>query len=301
MSIGCKRKNISDAIFIQKSEINISIDDFSLPNYDVFHVTEFEDLFVAYNSKTHALDIFSLSKERFESRIKLEGEGPKAISAIKGLYFHSDDSIFTYSQGKIQLFDKSYSKVINFDLYAFQGENQLNFDPIINQHFRLNFIPELGAIPFFNNYFGGNKSYEEGKSLVSLFYLDGQRFELMPFYHTETISNVDCFGFLNYANLSSVYNAKGLINNQYSGATYLLDFKSGESMQVLKPDKSPKHMESGQDWEKHAVESTFYFSLEKLSEQRYARLLWLPQESNPQENGFLYKKFMLQIFDEGFN
>lgn len=82
-----------------KKEVRISISPKfistgnSLAQFYFFNQVRNDSLFV-FNSFNHSLDIVDLKSDSAASRIKLEFDGPNAVTDIRAFYFHNRDSIF---------------------------------------------------------------------------------------------------------------------------------------------------------------------------------------------------------------
>lgn len=65
----------------------------SLAHFYFFNQVRNDSLFL-FNSFNHSLDIVNLKSDSLSSRIKLEFNGPNAVTDIRAFYFHNQDSIF---------------------------------------------------------------------------------------------------------------------------------------------------------------------------------------------------------------
>jgi hypothetical protein len=65
----------------------------SLAQFYFFNQVRNDSLFL-FNSFNHSLDIVELKSDSVASRIKLEFNGPNAVTDIRAFYFHNRDSIF---------------------------------------------------------------------------------------------------------------------------------------------------------------------------------------------------------------
>ncbi|WP_296621685.1 DUF4221 family protein, partial [Marivirga sp.] len=189
ISISCtnNKKEQNEKIKPKIESVIINTDTLGIPSYPVFsHYLKYTDLhFIGYNDLLHSLDIYNLTEEKFIDRIILDSDGPKSVGPINGLYYHNKDSIFTFSRGKISLFDEGYTSFHYFDLFQIIQEQNLDFEPIINQHFRLIYDPISKTIPLQNIFYGNKKSYAPNKNLISKLNIKENRIEEIPFTHTE--------------------------------------------------------------------------------------------------------------------
>src|ERR1700759_3270390 len=68
-----------------------------------------DHLYYGYNDSTHSIDIYSLSKSKFISSIKIEKEGVRGLADITGLFVSSPDSIFVFDNSFIGLINSNGS------------------------------------------------------------------------------------------------------------------------------------------------------------------------------------------------
>lgn len=103
---GLLKSHYGSAITLEKTEVEIDIDENTLCSYQVLTAYEegsHEKLLYAYNGPMHSLDIFDLNKKTI-SHIKLETEGMNGIlKNVSGICVHKKDSIWLYSQGFLYL------------------------------------------------------------------------------------------------------------------------------------------------------------------------------------------------------
>jgi len=113
--MSCERNNkyLIDSHYAD--EITVKNNEFILPTKDELFLRDYNmisslsnnrlDIIVAYNYRTHALDLFS-PQTNYLTQVKLDEEGGNGILPnIEGLYFHTLDSIWIYNRGIIYLTD----------------------------------------------------------------------------------------------------------------------------------------------------------------------------------------------------
>lgn len=287
---------------ININPIAIGTDTLAKHQYEVFTFKNDKAVtLITYNNTNHSIEFFDLDSKIVDKRIYLESTGPKAIGDIKGLYYHNDDSIFVYSRGVITIIDDSYSKEANPNLFTFIENYDLNYEPIVNNHFRLYYLPEIKCIPLFNIYYDPKDKTSPKAEQISLFDLNNFKIKTLPYFQTEPIESDFEYGFLNYSTISQPLDGKFFMNQIYSPITYQYNAKTNDLKKVITTDKlyHKKNRNLG-DWVPHAVESNFYNQMGKINDSTYIRILWNEAEYEPKENGFLKKEYILQIFDENF-
>ncbi len=247
------------------NSINISTDSLAKYQYEVFTFKDNENLqLISYNNTSHSIEFFDLNEKILKKRIFLESDGSKAIADVQGIYYHNQDSIFIYTRGVITIINESYSKEANPNLFTSIKNYNLKYEPKLNHHFRLYYIPEIKSIPLFNIYYDAKFQISEKAEQISLFDLSNFEIETLPYFQTEPIESDIEYGFLNYTTISQPFDGEFLVNQVYSPKTYQFNSDTNNFMQVIgankihhKPNRNPD------DWVSHAVESNFYNQLEK--------------------------------------
>ncbi|MGM0579915.1 MAG: DUF4221 family protein [Bacteroidota bacterium] len=296
--------NSSQIINLSTNKIKIKTDSLGLSNYNVFsHYIQHDNLyFIGYNDILHCLEIYNITNEKFINRIKLNSDGPKSIGKIAGLYYHNKDSIFTFSRGKITLFDTDYTHFHYFDLFNIAKKQKQEFEPSINQHFRLIYDTGSKSIPLQNIFYSDKKSYYSDKNLISQFNIKEKKIEEIPFKHTENFDYVDEFGHLNYTTFSNFKEGEILVNQVYSPKTIKINLVNNDKETIINSNKDDFY--SNQDlnnWQNHAIKSTYYNQLMKLDNNKFIRILWGGIEPESSKNGFLEKPLTVQLFDNNMS
>ena len=116
----------ADAITVKITEVVVPTkDELFLRDYNMissFVNNSSLDVIAGYNYRIHALDLFSPQRD-YLKQINLEKEGANGILLpIDGLFFHSFDSIWIYSQGIIYLTDTIGIVKEKIDIGKFQKE-----------------------------------------------------------------------------------------------------------------------------------------------------------------------------------
>lgn len=102
---GLMENRNGNSISFAKEEINIPIDDKTLPSYQLFscYQENRDNLLYAYNSPMHSLDIFDLNGLSV-SHLPFEKEGKNGIlKGVSGLFVHQKDSLWLFSQNYLYL------------------------------------------------------------------------------------------------------------------------------------------------------------------------------------------------------
>ncbi|MDR2231766.1 MAG: DUF4221 domain-containing protein [Tannerella sp.] len=88
--------------------MDIDIDSISLTYYPLNTSYKYngDEYFLGYNFDTHAFDIFNLSTKT-TSHIELVPEGPDGLLNVRGIYAHSVDSIWVFTDNIISLVDSA--------------------------------------------------------------------------------------------------------------------------------------------------------------------------------------------------
>ncbi|WP_296619722.1 hypothetical protein, partial [Marivirga sp.] len=120
--------------------------------------------------------------------------------------------------------------------------------------------------------------------------------------HTEQYEYVDEFGFLNYTTFSSLGDGHILANQVYSPKTIKINLVNNKTENILKSNKDDFY--SNQDlnnWQKHAIKSTYYNQIIKLDSDKFIRIIWSGVDPENGKNGFLEKSQIIQLFDAEMN
>jgi len=281
--------------------LNISLDSIAKQSYSVFTINHKTNEFIGFNNTINALDFFSLPDQKFTKRLTLAYDGPNGISNIKGLHYHNPDSIFAYSRGKISIINEIDGQVENVNLYDILQNNNIAFEPAINNYFRLYFDPVSKTIPFFNIYYGEDKGYKENTPLISYLDLKSNSIQTIPYYHTESFSSTNEFGHLNYPTNSRIKNGILFVNQLYSPNTFEVNLNEKTSSPIIKNKENQHQINRNLDnWSIHAVESNFYNQLEKIEGIGFFRFVWEKHDHSTQENGFLQKELVMKLYDENY-
>jgi hypothetical protein len=297
------KKTNRNEFSVKTNNINIKTDTLANYIYDVFTIKYTEDLvLITYNNSTHSIEFFNLNTKKLEKRLFLKHDGPKAIGSIKGLYYHNKDSIFVYTRGTINIINESYNKASNPNLFTLIENYNLNFEPIVNNHFRLYYIPEIRSLTLFNIYYEPKDKSSPITEQISFFDINDFKIKTLPYFQTEPSESHFEYGHLNYSTISKPINGAFLINQLYSPITYQYNVKKSNLKKVISTDSIyHKKNRNPDNWVPHAVESNFFNQLEKLNDSTYIRIIWNDLEYEPKENGFLSKEYTLKIYDKHFH
>ena len=282
--------------------VKITLDSIAKQSFSVFTINQKSNEFIGFNNTINALEFFNLKEQKFIKRLNLDGDGPNAIRNITGLYYHNKDSIFTYSRGEISIINEISGEISKINIFKKMESSNIEFEPIVNNHFRLYYDSISKTIPFVNIYFGKDKGYEDTAPLLSFLDLKDSNIQTIPYFHTESFNSTSEFGFLNYPTNSKIRNGYFFVNQVYSPNTYKINLLNQTSKPVIKSEEE-KHLinRNIEDWTPHAVESVFYNQLEKIERLGFFRFEWGKHNYSVKENGFLHKRFSIKFYNENFD
>ncbi len=104
-------------------EVCIPVDSARLSSYKPFSIYESktDTIFIGYNKHLHALDLFSLPKEKFLYSIFLNKDGPNAVKRLKDILPFDLDSILVFEEHELCFINRKGVKIwkrgINMSIY----------------------------------------------------------------------------------------------------------------------------------------------------------------------------------------
>ncbi len=195
--ISCDRdKNgdvVNDTILTIRNEIDLKLDydtvSIEFDSIFLFNYKKFSSngiIYAGYNSSHHSIDLFDLEKEQIMKSISLSREGPESIGIVKGIFFHSIDSIFLVSDGSLCIFDSEGRLTRNIlinrsELYLSPGNeaNNVFFDRLDKSIYIQNI----------DNQYGQCSKDHYKVSILAKIRLDNESIELLPLYYPKIYSN----------------------------------------------------------------------------------------------------------------
>jgi hypothetical protein len=228
----CNNKNsLVDNIYsisktLVSKEIDIINDDTSLKSYHLHSTFSYrdDDYIMTYNSRTHALDNFNVSK-RTVSHINIDSEGQNGIPHdILGIHVHSIDSIWIYTTGIITLIDSI--GVVKERIRTSFSDNEF---PVILTNFscctsRFYYNSDRKSLFYMSVSIIENRS----NFFVSEYSLTDHSTKKYPLNATETKDFRNDYGWKQYPNVT--YTSKSILYNfPIESNIYVIDIESGEN------------------------------------------------------------------------
>ncbi|MBD8489824.1 DUF4221 family protein [Echinicola sp. CAU 1574] len=261
-----KSKRATFSRKVEITHVKIPITHMQLNAYPISHAFEEQGTpkLVGYNKPAHALDFFDLEAEKAGEVVPLEKQGPNGIGDIKSIYYHNQDSIFLYEQGKLQIVNLQGRLTQSVDLFELVDVKQYGM-PVCNLFFKLNYQAENHALLFT---LINRKNPIEGSLVVALD-IKNRQVAYLPISHTQVFKDrKGQVGYMRNIGFYGYWQGKILYNFQYASSLFLYDpngpepliqssgveTAEGETVAMLE-DKAP-----GEAYDQHMLQSTWYFT-----------------------------------------
>jgi hypothetical protein len=265
------------------------------------------DFLLAYNYKTHSLDLFNLTERVMEGHISLSNDGPNAIIEVLGLDVINRDSIFFADISKFSIVNGSGSiiwslkrndpKILGDIPAGFLVTWQGDFDPFYcseSESFIVSYVPFESKLAFELPMLMQVSVTNDQGSLIPMYNPDFPKAKYNPFYLGARSCYTNDKIVINYAFSSDihVYDRKSHQVNKFGGRSSLT-----ENYLTV--------MEDGENPDDYYLKSLCFFNLTyDPYRDLFYRTHWGEMPLRKSEfvfNTFYDKPIYLSVFDDEFN
>lgn len=278
LSVSCKEHKQQNAETLQNEytvrqiDIPSSADILELKSYNVTAPIDFDSIkgFIAYNYRTHSLDLVNLHGEHHISSISLQREGPDGIQReICGICPTSEDSIWVYDTVAMYLLNKS-GKVQHKIILGNRESIMINANYAMNTaKFIYNSAHHSLLYPAKRNSFVIEEYDIQQEKVIKTYPLS---------YAESNPEGALVYGDMDYPNVSFTEN-NIIYNYPYESAIYVLHMDSGKHSTIkaeshYTPNQAQQCIQNGSAaWEKHRIENIHFYEVMYVPQaNRYYRL-----------------------------
>ncbi len=274
--------------------------------FDIYHKNNIS--LIAYNRKTHSIDVVDVLARKVGGHTKLEKEGPDGIGMVVGLEAISPDSIIVVDESKVSLINNKGQVLwklrrdkihLNEDTpegyLASHASSVPHYNPL-DQSLISYYLPTENKIAFENPILIKTNLTHKTNSFLPFHYppVFKERTEYNPIYIGPKTCFVDTRIIINFANLPNIY---------------LFDLSSNKTItyggKSKLTDNYPEPMEPGADALNYMLKSIWFFKIiHDPYRKLYYRTHWgeMALSKNGGEiNTYYDKPLFLSVFNESFD
>lgn len=264
------------------------------------------DFMVAYNHKTHHIDMFNLTTKE-KRTIQLQAEGQNAIPPrVDALYAHAPDTIWIYALGTVYLLNNEGEIDKRYNLPVDDGEHIINNANYSNATIKLNYDTESNALRYVTT-----KMSDRCYFFVNEFDLETEIVKKAELTYTEAEQGIgEKFGWMQHPNVT-YRNNKVIYNFPFNSNVYTLNLETqemdsfGGKSKFTKNSTSETDLASMDNWFRHTVENVHFYEVNyDAHKDCYYRLHseGVDFNSNVEMSELLQnKRLFLTIFDGELN
>lgn len=291
--------------------VEIDVDDFGLPYYQVFSLNNAEkNEFFGYNASRHSIDIFNLVDKKHIKSIPLFKEGPDGVSEVKAMKVLNDGSIYLFGRNEICNLN-SEGQVINKQ--RIQSGHKFYSEYNLYPHHSTSLAYEessdaliTGSVNIKVSSYSQPEKFYKRSNIVAQVSQDKNEIESIPLPYPKAYSE-KYFGFLD-APYISVQDGKIYASFPAVSDISCYDLEK-EELSILKVNpKLTKAEATSLDWSDskhqdkkmaHFTRSLNYGPIHFLDDQRFIRIVQdeLPAHQLDLRNAFTLKKMVLEYVD----
>ena len=220
------------------------------------------DYIVAYNHKTHHIDLFNLTTKE-KHTIQLHTEGQSAIpQRVDALYAKTPNTIWIYAIGNVYLLNNEGEIDKKYNLPVDEGEHIINNANYSNATIKLDYDADNNSLRYVTVDMS-DKSY----FYISEFDLETETVKKTELPYTEAEQGIgEKFGWMQHPNVT-YRNNRVIYNFPFNSNVYTLNLDTqemdsfGGKSKFTKNTTSETDLASMDNWFKHTVENVHFYEV----------------------------------------
>lgn len=264
------------------------------------------DYMVAYNHKTHHIDLFNLTTKE-KHTIQLHTEGQSAIpQRVDALYANTPNAIWIYAMGSVYLLNNEGEIDKKYNLPVDEGEHIINNANYSNATIKLDYDAESNSLRYVTVDMS-DKSY----FYINEFDLETETVKKTELPYTEAEQGIgEKFGWMQHPNVT-YRNNRVIYNFPFNSNVYTLNLDThemdsfGGKSKFTENSTTETDLASMDNWFRHTVENVHFYEVNyDIHKDCYYRLHSEGVDFNSNvEMGELLKnkRLFLTIFDGELN
>lgn len=220
------------------------------------------DYMVAYNHKTHHIDLFNLTTKE-KHTIQLHTEGQSAIpQRVDALYANTPNAIWIYAMGSVYLLNNEGEIDKKYNLPVDEGEHIINNANYSNATIKLDYDAKSNSLRYVTVDMS-DKSY----FYINEFDLETETVKKTGLPYTEVEKGIsEKFGWMQHPNVT-YRNNRVIYNFPFNSNIYTLNLDTqemdsfGGKSKFTKNTTSETDLASMDNWFKHTVENVHFYEV----------------------------------------
>lgn len=221
-----------------------------------------DDYMVAYNHKTHHIDLFNLTTKE-KHTIQLHAEGQSAIpQRVDALYANTPNAIWIYAMGSVYLLNNEGEIDKKYNLPVDEGEHIINNANYSNATIKLDYDAESNTLRYVTVDMS-DKSY----FYINEFDLKTETVKKTELPYTEAEQGIgEKFGWMQHPNVT-YRNNKVIYNFSFNSNVYTFNLDTqemdsfGGKSKFTKNTTSETDLASMDNWFRHTVENVHFYDV----------------------------------------
>ena len=221
-----------------------------------------DDYMVAYNHKTHHIDLFNLTTKE-KHTIQLHAEGQSAIpQRVDALYANTPNTIWIYAMGSVYLLKNQGEIDKKYNLPVDEGEHIINNANYSNATIKLDYDADNNSLRYVTVDMS-DKSY----FYINEFDLETETVKKTELPYTEAEQGIgEKFGWMQHPNVT-YRNNRVIYNFPFNSNVYTLNLDTqemdsfGGKSKFTKNTTSETDLASMDNWFKHTVENVHFYEV----------------------------------------
>ena len=220
------------------------------------------DYMVAYNHKTHHIDLFNLTTKE-KHTIQLHAEGQSAIpQRVDALYANTPNAIWIYAMGSVYLLNNEGEIDKKYNLPVDEGEHIINNANYSNATIKLDYDAESNSLRYVTVDMS-DKSY----FYINEFDLETETVKKTELPYTEAEQGIgEKFGWMQHPNVT-YRNNRVIYNFPFNSNVYTLNLDTqemdsfGGKSKFTKNTTAETDLASMDNWFRHTVENVHFYEV----------------------------------------
>jgi uncharacterized protein YxeA len=220
------------------------------------------DYMVAYNHKTHHIDLFNLTTKE-KHTIQLHAEGQSAIpQRVDALYANTPNTIWIYAMGSVYLLNNEGEIDKKYNLPVDEGEHIINNANYSNATIKLDYNAESNTLRYVTVDMS-DKSY----FYINEFDLETETVKKTELPYTEAEQGIgEKFGWMQHPNVT-YRNNRVIYNFPFNSNVYTLNLDTqemdsfGGKSKFTKNTTAETDLASMDNWFRHTVENVHFYEV----------------------------------------
>lgn len=221
-----------------------------------------DDYMVAYNHKTHHIDLFNLTTKE-KHTIQLHAEGQSAIpQRVDALYANTPNAIWIYAMGSVYLLNNEGEIDKKYNLPVDEGEHIINNANYSNATIKLDYDAKSNSLRYVTVDMS-DKSY----FYINEFDLETETVKKTELPYTEAEQGIgEKFGWMQHPNVT-YRNNRVIYNFPFNSNVYTLNLDTqemdsfGGKSKFTKNTTSETDLASMDNWFRHTIENVHFYEV----------------------------------------